>query len=176
MKFKNRFPGIFYLLLILGFAGAGCGGGAEQSKAPVSATTAGRPNQEVGKSEKQPNAESIILAKGRQPNVEGPASARQLDAVSATSAGPLYSEIAPEITIRGKIALNNARGGLYVDGDDPYGPFLIVNKNPKVLGELLDSGNLVTIEGRLTMGATWLFIERIDGRPYQGEEEPVSPR
>ena len=46
---------------------------------------------------------------------------------------------------------------------------MVVNPNPKLLGQLSKSGKIVTIQGRLEGGADLLFIEKIDGKPYHGK-------
>jgi hypothetical protein len=38
----------------------------------------------------------------------------------------------------------------------------------------MNSGKTVTIEGHYTIGADHLFIEKIDGKQYQGAKEPAS--
>jgi hypothetical protein len=40
-----------------------------------------------------------------------------------------------------------------------------VNQNAQLLGPLVKNGAKVAIEGRLR-GADFLFIEKIDGKPY----------
>ena len=69
-----------------------------------------------------------------------------------------------KITVKGKIA--STRSGYFLNGEEPPGRFIIANENPQVLGELAKQGNVVTVEGRLTIGADYLFIEKIDGVPY----------
>jgi len=46
---------------------------------------------------------------------------------------------------------------------------MVVNPNPKFLGQLSKSGKIVTIQGRMEGGADLLFIEKVDGKPYRGE-------
>ena len=77
-----------------------------------------------------------------------------------------------KITVKGKIA--STRSGYFLNGEEPPGRFIIANENPQVLGELAKQGNIVTVEGRLTYGADYLFIEKIDGKRYQGAKEPDS--
>lgn len=76
----------------------------------------------------------------------------------------------PKITIKGKIAYMKALGGYMVQGEVPRNEFIIVNQNPDVLRKLAESEKNVTIEGRLTRGADFLFIEKIDDKPYCGEK------
>ena len=45
---------------------------------------------------------------------------------------------------------------------------MIVNQDTQWLEKLLKNGKRVTIEGRLR-GAEFLFIEKIDGKPYRGK-------
>jgi len=71
------------------------------------------------------------------------------------------------ITVKGKIA--QYMGRYFVKEESPPQEYIIVNEDPKLLDSLLKSGKTVTIEGRLTMGADRLFIEKIDGKPYTGK-------
>ncbi len=73
------------------------------------------------------------------------------------------------ITVKGKIDFMKNLGGYFILGDVPAREYIIMNDNPKVLEELLKSGKTVTIEGRIVRGAEYLFIEKIDGRPYTGK-------
>ncbi len=77
----------------------------------------------------------------------------------------------PPITVKGKIDYMTNLGGYFVRGVEPGGEFFIVNKDPKVLGELQKSGKTLTIEGRIARGAEYLFIEKIDGKPYTGKQQ-----
>jgi hypothetical protein len=76
------------------------------------------------------------------------------------------------ITFRGKIAFMENMGGYFVLGDVPTGEYFIMNENPEVLDELYKSGKTVTIEGRIVRGPEYLFIEKIDGKPYTGKQGP----
>jgi len=78
----------------------------------------------------------------------------------------------PKTTVKGKISYT--RSGYFLEGEEPPGRFIIANENTQVLGELAKRGNVVTVEGRLTIGADYLFIEKIDGKRYQGAKEPAS--
>jgi len=77
-----------------------------------------------------------------------------------------------KITVKGKIEYT--RSGYFLNGEEPPGRFIIANENSQVLGELAKKGDLVTVEGRLTHGADYLFIEKIDGEQYQEAKEPAS--
>jgi hypothetical protein len=76
----------------------------------------------------------------------------------------------PKMTVKGSIEYNRSLGGYFVHGLEPGGELFIVNQNPAVLEGLLKSSKVVTIEGRIVRGAEYLFIEKIDGQPYQGKE------
>ena len=82
---------------------------------------------------------------------------------SATAEGPKF-------TIKGKIGFMKNMGGYFILGLEPGGEMFIVNKDPQVLEELLKSGKVVMIEGRIVRGAEYLFIEKIDGQPYVGKK------
>ncbi len=73
------------------------------------------------------------------------------------------------ITVKGKIEYMERLGGYFVHGLEPGGELFIVNQDPKVLGDLMKSGKTLTIEGRIIRGAEYLFIEKIDGKPYTGK-------
>jgi hypothetical protein len=70
-------------------------------------------------------------------------------------------------TIKGKIGYLKQLGGYYVQGVEPGGEWIILNKNPKVLKKLKESQKTVTIEGSLR-APEYLTIEKIDGKPYSG--------
>jgi len=89
--------------------------------------------------------------------------------VSSQSASPPKIE-GMKMVVKGKIDYLKNYGGHYVAGEDPPGAFFIVNQDPKVLEELFKSQKMVTITGHLTIGADHLFIEKIDGKVYQGAE------
>ena len=78
------------------------------------------------------------------------------------------SEMGQPVVVKGKIAFMKNLGGYVVNGEDPFGEFMIVNQNVQLLGTLVKNGKKVAIEGRLR-GAEFLFIEKIDGKPYRGE-------
>jgi hypothetical protein len=101
-------------------------------------------------------------------------------AIAASAAGPAIaggpakvqslnpSEMGQPVVVKGKIAFMQNLGGYTVNGEDPFGEFMIVNQDRQWLGTLLKNGKKVTIEGRLR-GAEFLFIEKIDGKPYSGK-------
>jgi hypothetical protein len=73
------------------------------------------------------------------------------------------------MTVKGAIEYNKSLGGYYVHGFEPGGELFIVNQDPKVLEGQMKSGKTLTIEGRIVRGAEYLFIEKIDGKPYPGK-------
>jgi hypothetical protein len=74
----------------------------------------------------------------------------------------------PKITMTGKIVFMKNYGGYVIFAEKPHEEHRIVNENKKVLGPLASAGKPVTVEGRLIKGAYFLFIEKIDGKDYQG--------
>ncbi len=75
-----------------------------------------------------------------------------------------------KVTVTGKIGYMTSARTYVVQGEAPPDELFIVNEDPKVLDELMKSGKTVTIEGRYTIGADHLFIEKIDGTVYRGKE------
>ena len=71
-----------------------------------------------------------------------------------------------QVTMKGKIGYMERSGGYYVMGENPPSEVFIVNQNKKVLEKLKLSGETVTIEGRFTIGADHLKIEKINGKKY----------
>ena len=71
------------------------------------------------------------------------------------------------VIVKGKVEFAQRLGGYFINGLDPVGEFMIVNQNPASLKGMSKSKKNVTINGNLR-GADFLFIEKIDGRPYQG--------
>ncbi len=87
---------------------------------------------------------------------------------------PITMTAVPEgdkITIQGKIDYWKNMNDYVFIGPRTY---FIVNQDPKIMEELFKSKRTITIEGRRTTGADNLFIEKIDGKPYQGAKEPAS--
>jgi hypothetical protein len=74
------------------------------------------------------------------------------------------------ITVKGKIEYMERLGGYFVHGLEPGGELFIVNQDPKALEDMMKSGKILTIEGRIVRGAEYLFIEKIDGQPYRGKQ------
>ncbi|MBI5580564.1 MAG: hypothetical protein HY895_15535 [Deltaproteobacteria bacterium] len=72
------------------------------------------------------------------------------------------------VVIKGKVAYSERVDQFLVNGEGPPAQLMVVNPNPKLLGQLSKSGKTVTIQGRLAGGADLLFIEKIDGKPYRG--------
>ncbi len=73
------------------------------------------------------------------------------------------------ITVKGKIEYMERLGGYYVHGFEPGGEFFIVNQDSKLLDGLMKGGKILTIEGRIVRGAEYLYIDKIDGKPYRGK-------
>ena len=73
------------------------------------------------------------------------------------------------VVIKGKVDFVQAVDRYFVRAEQPHTDLMVVNPNPKFLGQLSKSGKNVTIQGRLAGGADLLFIEKIDGKPYRGE-------
>ena len=74
------------------------------------------------------------------------------------------------IIVKGKIDFMKNLGGYFILGDVPAREYIIMNTNLTVLEELFKSGKTLTIEGRIVRGAEYLFIDKIDGRPYTGQQ------
>jgi hypothetical protein len=73
-----------------------------------------------------------------------------------------------QVTVSGQILYNESEGGYFIQGDGPNVKFRIANQNPEILKPLLNSRNKeVQLEGRFATGMTILFIEKIEGKPYQ---------
>ena len=84
---------------------------------------------------------------------------------AAPEKGSAQAEKGQPVVVTGKIAFIKQLGGYIVNGEDPAGEFMIVNQNPQVLEKLLKSAKKIKIDGRL-LGAEFLTIEKIDGKPY----------
>ena len=69
----------------------------------------------------------------------------------------------PQITVEGKIEYWKNLNDYVFIGPRTY---FIINQDRKLLEELFKTGKTITIEGRRTGGADYLFIEKIDGQPY----------
>ena len=75
-----------------------------------------------------------------------------------------------KVTVKGKIGYMKNISGYVIQGEAPPDELFIVNQDPKLLETLMKSGKTMTIEGHYTIGADHLFIEKIDGKAYQGKE------
>ncbi len=73
------------------------------------------------------------------------------------------------LTVKGKIDYMKNLGGYFTLGDVPAREYFIENQDPKLLEALYKSGKIVTIEGRIVRGAEYLYIDKIDGKPYRGK-------
>ncbi len=73
------------------------------------------------------------------------------------------------LTVKGKIDYMKNLGGYFILGDVPAREYFIENQDPKLLEALYKSGKIVTIEGRIVRGAEYLYIDKIDGKPYRGK-------
>jgi hypothetical protein len=73
------------------------------------------------------------------------------------------------IVVKGKVDFVQAVDRYFVRAEHPHTDLMVVNPNPKFLGQLSKSGKIVTIQGRMEGGADLLFIEKVDGKPYRGE-------
>jgi hypothetical protein len=103
----------------------------------------------------------IVLSLAFAVSAAGPA----LAGGPAKDQGLNPSEMGQPVVVKGKIAFMKSLGGYIVNGEEPFGEFMIVNQNAQLLGPLVKNGAKVAIEGRLR-GADFLFIEKIDGKPY----------
>jgi hypothetical protein len=97
----------------------------------------------------------------------------QQPAASEKSA-PVKHDTMERIIVKGKIVNRAAFGGYYVQGEDPVGEFFIVNQNARVLKSHMTKGKAIKIEGRLTISADHLFIEKINGKKYSGDGKPAA--
>jgi hypothetical protein len=80
-----------------------------------------------------------------------------------------------------RIGYSLQRGGYYVMNNPrrQSGNKTILNQNYKVLKRLRQRGRAVTIQGRVNpmdFLATYIAIDRINGRPYHGAHAPIAPR
>ncbi len=89
---------------------------------------------------------------------------QQMQTQQAASAAPE----GPKITIKGKIDYWKNINDYVVIGEEPPRTYYIVNQDPKIMEEFFKSKKTIIIEGRRTTGADNIFIEKIDGQPYQG--------
>ena len=76
----------------------------------------------------------------------------------------------PAFTVKGKIEYWKNINDYVIIGEEPPRTYYIVNQAPKIMEKSFKSKKIITIEGRRTMGADNLFIERIDGQAYRGME------
>lgn len=99
--------------------------------------------------------------------------------VSACLAGSVFAQVsvkeqsavkkASQVTFKGKIVYSATMKRYVIRGrGEIYG---IANQNSEALGQLAKGKQTVTVEGR-NAGGDSLFIEKINGAPYQGENGP----
>jgi hypothetical protein len=80
---------------------------------------------------------------------------------------PAQAEKGMSVVIKGKVTYTERVDKYFVNGERPLTQLMVVNPNPKLLGQLSKSGKIVSIQGHLAGGADLLFIEKIDGKPYR---------
>jgi hypothetical protein len=76
----------------------------------------------------------------------------------------------PTFTVKGKIDYWKNINDYVIIGEEPPRTYYIVNQDPKIMEELSKSKKTIIIEGRRTMGADNIFIEKINGQTYRGKE------
>jgi hypothetical protein len=74
-----------------------------------------------------------------------------------------------KMTIQGKILKDKSMGGYYIRGVTEV--YIIANQNPKVMEPLVKSGKTITIVAK--PNGDIMTIEKLDGKPYTGKQEPV---
>ena len=82
------------------------------------------------------------------------------------------------ITLKAQIGYDPQHGGYYLRDNPKYnfGTKEILNQNYKILKKLARSGKTVTVQGRvnpMSLAATHVFIERLDGSRYHGTHAPL---
>ncbi len=80
-----------------------------------------------------------------------------------------------EISLTGKIAYAKEFGGYFFQAG-MAGEKIILNQNYETLKKLAQSRTEVKIQGRINpvdIKARHIFIEKIDGKPYQGDKAPL---
>ena len=80
-----------------------------------------------------------------------------------------------EISLTGKIAYAKEFGGYFFQAG-MAGEKIILNQNYEMLKKLAQSRTEVKIQGRINpvdIKARHIFIEKIDGKPYQGDKAPL---
>jgi hypothetical protein len=84
------------------------------------------------------------------------------------------------ITFTARIGYSLKHGGYYVMNNPgrQTGNKTILNQNYKVLQRWHRSKRAVTVQGRVdptNLYATFILIDRINGRPYRGTHAPLAP-
>ena len=80
---------------------------------------------------------------------------------------PVQAEKGQPVVVKGKVTYTERVDKYFVNGERPLTQLMVVNPNPKLLGQLSKNGKFVTIQGHLAGGADLLFIEKIDGKSYR---------
>ncbi len=75
-------------------------------------------------------------------------------------------------SITGKICYQKSGGGYFICIGHPFSKFKIANQDPELLERYLKRGGDLNIEG--TKGTNPIFIEKINGQPYEGGMRPPS--
>jgi len=79
-----------------------------------------------------------------------------------------------KVSLKGKLSYVQRTGNYMVTTDSPAVEYFIVNPEPVVLDKLIKEGKDVKIEGRLTIGADQLLVEKINGKKYSEAKKPGS--
>jgi hypothetical protein len=71
-----------------------------------------------------------------------------------------------KVSLQGTFSYVQRTGNYMVTTEKPPVEYFIVNPEPAVLDKLVKEGKQVQIEGRLTIGADQLLVEKINGKQY----------
>jgi hypothetical protein len=85
------------------------------------------------------------------------------------------SDARQEISFTGKIAYAKELGGYFLQ-TDKAGNKVILNQNYEALKKLAQGRKQATFQGRINpvdIKARHIFIEKIDGKAYQGDKSPL---
>ncbi len=86
-----------------------------------------------------------------------------------------YGFAQERVSVTGKVDYSERFAGYVIQADDPPTQYFVVNPDKKMLEGLRKSGKPAKIEGRLTIGADHLKIEKINGKPYPQSGKSAKP-
>jgi hypothetical protein len=77
---------------------------------------------------------------------------------------------ASKVALKGSIKYIHFSNAYIIIAENSHEEWMVQNPVPALLGPPAKSAKIVLIEGRLTAGTKHVFVEKIDGKPYEAKK------